>query len=287
MSKTDPEGGSYQAASDARSEGATGGAVKGAEETASKGSFGTKGKIAEPPKGLKPSGGLQPAGQAQNESGSASGNGEPESSNSGNGAGSGGASSGSGGEHGVSSGSGVGNTQAGGQIGDATADSFYDYGSPSNEPFNPIEEELFASGDDMPWGPDQGEDAEATNVHAFQLVSAGTALYVRKGTVNSLTPSISGGGELSTEYTDNELPIPGSNGTMDYWLVSTVDTNTGYVSAVSITNSDPGDDTNTQSKVPLGSVTTDASGHVKSVVSNLSGSLRQYSCGTYHYYASI
>lgn len=116
------------------------------------------------------------------------------------------------------------------------------------------------------------------NIHAFQLVGNITALYVRKGTVNGIVPTI-GGTPLNDDYTVNSLTLPGT-GSSTYYLKVILDADE-VITAVSIETTDPGDDTATQAKQTLGSVTTDSS-NVESFSSNLTGSQNVDSCGASH-----
>lgn len=122
------------------------------------------------------------------------------------------------------------------------------------------------------------------NIHAFQLVSGGDALYVRQGTVGSTIPTITGGSELAAEYTDNELSIPGT-GTREYWIKVTLDADS-FITAVTIETSEPSADSATQAKLLLGSVETD-SGDIVAFNSNLSGSQALASCGSTHYFGVV
>ena len=123
--------------------------------------------------------------------------------------------------------------------------------------------------------------------HALQLVSTtndsgDSILCVRQGTIDSVIPTISGT-ELEADFKENELSTPGT-GTRQYWLNITVED--GDVTDVAIENSEPGDDSETQAKLLLGSVVTN-SGDVISFNSNLSGSQSFASCGAVHFFGLI
>lgn len=128
------------------------------------------------------------------------------------------------------------------------------------------------------------EDEGGANVHAFQLVRENaTTLCVRQGTVGSIIPTI-GGTALEADYTQNVLSIPGT-GTREYWLKVTLDSD-GEITTVTIETTEPGNDSETQAKLLLGSVETD-SGDVEAFNSNLSGSQALASCGTTHYFGLV
>lgn len=123
--------------------------------------------------------------------------------------------------------------------------------------------------------------------HALQLVSTtndsgDSILCVRQGTIDNIIPTISGT-ELEADFKENELSTPGT-GTRQYWLNITVAD--GDVTDVAIENSEPGDDSETQAKLLLGSVETN-SGDVTSFNSNLSGSQSFASCGAVHFFGLI
>lgn len=123
--------------------------------------------------------------------------------------------------------------------------------------------------------------------HALQLVSTtndsgDSILCVRQGTIDNIIPTISGTA-LEPDFKENELSTPGT-GTRQYWLNITVED--GEATAVAIEESEPGDDSETQAKLLLGSVETN-SGDVTSVNSNLSGSQSFASCGAVHFFGLI
>lgn len=117
--------------------------------------------------------------------------------------------------------------------------------------------------------------------HPFEIIKVGAALYVKKGWVAGLVPTL-GGTPLSDDYLDNELSLPGS-GSQTYYLkaISTGDLDDEGVTSVTIETSDPGTDTASQAKQPLGSVTMDGS-DIDSFSSALTGSQNVDSCGDDH-----
>ncbi len=146
---------------------------------------------------------------------------------------------------------------------------------------NPRKGNVDSSFDDF--SPPDGGAASAQSVHAFQLVKFSVdTLCVRQGTIGSIIPTISGT-ELEADFEENELSIPGT-GTRQYWLDITVED--GEVTDVSIVTTEPGDNSETQAKLLLGSVETN-SGDVTSFNSNLSGSQSFASCGAVHFFGLI
>jgi len=133
--------------------------------------------------------------------------------------------------------------------------------------------------------PKAGAVQNAGQIHAFQLVQSGALLYVRKGTINSIVPTISATA-LADDYLDNALALPGASTTREYWLKATLNAS-GTVTAVTIETTEPSADSATQSKLMLGSVTTDGSSDIDTFNSNLSGSQSLASCGATHYFGVI
>jgi hypothetical protein len=122
-------------------------------------------------------------------------------------------------------------------------------------------------------------------IHAFQLVEEDiTTLCVRQGTVGTIIPTITGGSELEPDYTENVLSLPGT-GTREYWLKITIDSS-GYITAVTIEDGEPGNVSATQAEILLGSVETD-SGDIVVFNSNLSGSQALASCGANHFFGFV
>lgn len=119
--------------------------------------------------------------------------------------------------------------------------------------------------------------------HPFQLVGAGNKLYLRKGTVNNVVPTYDGT-ELEDDYTENELTLPGSSSTQQYWLkaVSTGDLDNEGITTLTVEDSAPSDDTAAQARQYIGAVTTNSDGDVDGTPSNLSGSQNLDSCGANH-----
>ncbi len=124
------------------------------------------------------------------------------------------------------------------------------------------------------------------NVHAFQLVKEGAdTLYVRKGTVNGVVPTL-GGSPLSDDYLDNELSFTATGSTTFYLkAVSTGELDDEGVTSVTIETS-PVTDTDDTAGQTLGSVTA-TGGDIDAFSSNLSGSQDVGSCGTYHEWKAI
>lgn len=167
--------------------------------------------------------------------------------------------------------------------GNDTMSGRHDMGAP-REPrtVNATEGNIESDFDDF--SPENPATPAQGNIHAFQLVSGGDALYVRQGTVGSTIPTITGGSELAAEYTDNELSIPGT-GTREYWIKVTLNASS-VITAVTIETSEPSADSATQAKLLLGSVETN-SGDIVAFNSNLSGSQSLASCGSTHYFGLV
>lgn len=131
-------------------------------------------------------------------------------------------------------------------------------------------------------------DITYNTIHAFQLVQneAANELYVRKGTVDSIIPTISAVA-LADDYTDNELTFTGT-GTTTFYLkaISTGTLDNEGVTSVSIETTSPGADTNAQAKQFLGSVTASA-GVITAFSSGLTGGQSLLSCGSTHDWSVI
>lgn len=113
-------------------------------------------------------------------------------------------------------------------------------------------------------------------VFPFQIVQIdATTIAIRKGTVSNIVPTI-GVTPLDDDYTLNTINVTGAT---TFWLDATLANE--IVTAVAIVTSDPGADTDTQSKQTLGSLTWD-SGAIDAISSNLGGSQNVDSCGAFH-----
>lgn len=114
-------------------------------------------------------------------------------------------------------------------------------------------------------------------VSPFQIVQIDfETIGIRKGTVSTIVPTI-GGTPLDDDYTQNTFTVGGAT---TFWLNATVNSSE-VVTAVAIVTSDPGADTDTQSKQTLGSLTWD-NGAIDAISSNLGGSQNVDSCGASH-----
>lgn len=113
----------------------------------------------------------------------------------------------------------------------------------------------------------------SANLRPFQLVKiSSTKVGFVQGTVNGMIAQKIGGGELSADYTENEITV-GANQT--YYLKVNVSDET--ITSAQITTSDPGSDSKSQTSQALGSVTF-ADGKITAVSSLLNGSVNILAC---------
>ena len=156
-------------------------------------------------------------------------------------------------------------------------DSFYRFSSRPREPWSSTDSEAYAPMSYMEFDSDKATGG-TTPSFPFEIVPIDeTTIAIRKGTVSNIVPTI-GGTPLNDDYTENTITV-GAETT--FWLNATLSSE--IVSAVSIVTSEPSDNTATQAKQTLGSLTWDSgSGAIDAISSNLGGSQNVDSCGASH-----